>query len=196
MARLPGTQAVAITPTGGAAAGLGLLVVAWPLAWVSGWAYVVVVPAVAAVLAAAFAGWRPGPALAVAAAVVACAFSRAGTAVLATEGLLIMAYLIVAHAPAGLTRPGPWLRQQAPGGVAGLIASGAVLAALTLHQLTSAWLTAAGLAAAAVAYLIALPSKGAAAQAPQQAAAQQATTPASPQAAAPTPGRDSDFDVQ
>jgi hypothetical protein len=75
------------------------------------------------VLAAAFAGWRRGPALAVAAAVVACAFSRAGTAVLAAEGLLIVAYLIVADAPAGLSpkaRPGSWLRQQAPGGARAL----------------------------------------------------------------------------
>ena len=198
MARFPRTRAVAITQTGGAAAALGLLIVAWPLAWSPGWAYVVAVLGAAAVLAAAFAGWRPGPVLAVAAAVLACAFSRAGTAVLAAEGLLIMAYLIVADAPAGLTRPGLWLRQQAPSGVAGLIASGAVLAALALHQVTSAWLTAAGLAAAAVAYLIALPSKVATARAAQQAAAQQAAAQqaASLPAAAPASSRDSDLDVQ
>jgi hypothetical protein len=148
----------------GAAAALGLLVVGWPLAWASGWAYVVAVLGAAAALAAAFAGWRRGPVLAVAAAVVASAFSRAGTAVLAAEGLFIVAYLIVADAPAGLTRPGSWLRQQVPGVVAGLIASGAVLAALALHQVSSAWLTAAGLGAAAVAYLIALPSRHAAAR--------------------------------
>jgi len=206
MARFSGTRAVAITQPGAAAAALGLLIVAWPLAWAPGWAYVVAVLGAAAVLAAAFAGWRPGPALAVAAAVVACAFSRAGTAVLAAEGLLIMAYLIVADAPAGLPRPGSWLRQQAPGGVAGLIACGAVLAALALHQVTSAWLTAAGLAAAAVAYLIALPSKGAAAPAAQQAAAQQAAAqqaaaqqaaaPVSPQAAAPASRPDPDLEAQ
>jgi len=186
MARFPRTRAVAIAQTGGAAAALGLLVVAWPLAWSPGWAYVVAVLGAAAVLAAAFAGWRPGPVLAVAA------------AVLAAEGLLIMAYLIVADAPAGLTRPGLWLRQQAPSGVAGLIASGAVLAALALHQVTSAWLTAAGLAAAGVAYLIALPSKVATARAAQQAAAQQAAAQqaASLPAAAPASSRDSDLDVQ
>lgn len=148
----------------GAAAALGLLVVAWPLAWAPGGAYAVAVLGAAAALAAAFAGWRQGPALAVAAAVVACAFSRAGTAVLAAEGLFIVAYLIVADAPAGLTRPGSWLRQQVPGVVAGLIASGAVLAALALNQVSSAWLTAAGLAAGAVAYLITLPSRQAAAR--------------------------------
>ncbi len=41
--------------------------------------------------------------------------------------------------------------------MAGLIASGAVLAALALHQVSSAVLTVAGLAAAAGAYLVALP---------------------------------------
>jgi hypothetical protein len=165
--RRPGST----TPMRGAAAALGLLTVAWPLAWAPGWAYAVGGAGAAAVLAAALAGWRRGPALAVAAAVVACASSRAGTAVLAAEGVLIVAYLIVADAPAGLSpkaRPGSWLRQQAPAGVAGLIASGAVLAALALHQVSSAWLTAAGLAAAAVAYLIALPSR----QAPRSVSAQ------------------------
>ena len=73
-----------------------------------------------------------------AAAIAACAFSRAGTAVLAAEGLFILGYLLAADAPAGLTRPGSWLRHQAFGGVAGLIASGAVLAALALHQVSSA----------------------------------------------------------
>ena len=141
----------------GASVTLGLLALAWPLAWAPPWAYAVAVAGAAVVLAAALARWRRGPVLAVAAAVLACAFSRAGTAVLTAEGLFILGYLLAADAPAGLTRPGPWLRQQAFGGVAGLIASGAVLAALSLHQVSSAWLTAAGLAAAAGAYLVALP---------------------------------------
>ena len=122
---------------------LGLLTLAWPLAWAPPWAYATAVAGAAAVLAAALAGWRRGPVLAVAAAVAACAFSRAGTAVLTAEGLFILGYLLAADAPAGLTRPGSWLRQQAFGGVAGLIASGAVLAALALHQVSSVWLTAA-----------------------------------------------------
>jgi hypothetical protein len=136
---------------------LGLLTVAWPLAWAPGWAYAVAVLGAAAVLAAVLAGWRQGPVIAVATAIAACAFSRAGTAMLTAEGLFILGYLLAADAPAGLTRPGSWLRQQAFGGVAGLIASGAVLAALALHQVSSVWLTAAGLAAAAGAYLVALP---------------------------------------
>ena len=141
----------------GAAAALGLLTVAWPLAWARGWAYAVATAAAVAVLAGAFARWRRGPLLTVAAAILTCVFSRAGTLVLAAEGLFILGYLLASDAPAGLTRPGLWLRQQVFLGVAGLIGSGAVLAALALHQVSSAWLTAAGLAAAVGAYLIALP---------------------------------------
>ena len=139
------------------AAALGLLVLAWPLAWAPPWAYATSVLGAVAVLAGAFARWRRGPVLAVAAAVAACAFSRAGTAVLTAEGLFILGYLLAADAPPGLSRPGSWLRQQVPGVVAGLIASGAVLAALALHEVSSVWLTAVGLAAAAGAYLVALP---------------------------------------
>jgi len=157
MSRVP-----AITPAGvravrfpaamsGVAGALGLLTVAWPLAWAPGWAYAVASAGAVAVLAGTFARWRRGPALAVAAAILACAFSRAGTLVLAAEGWFILAYLLAADAG-----PGRWVRHQALPGAAGLIASGAVLAALALHQVSSAWLTAAGLAAAAGAYLIAL----------------------------------------
>ena len=148
--------AIMKTPSRGVAAALGLLTVAWPLAWAPGWAYVAAGAAAAAVLAAAFARWRRGPALAVAAAILACAFSRAGTLVLAAEGLFILGYLLAADAPAGLTRPGPWLRSQLRLCAAGLIAAGAVLAAFALRPSPSAWLTAAGLAAAVGAYLVAL----------------------------------------
>ena len=144
-------------PLSGAAAALGLVTVAWPLAWAPPWAYATASAGALAVLAAAFAHWRRGAVLAVAAAILACAFSRAGTLVLTAEGLFILAYLLAADAPAGLTRPGAWLRQQVPGAVAGLVGSGAVLAALALHQVSSVWLTAVGLAAVAGAYLIALP---------------------------------------
>jgi hypothetical protein len=139
---------------------LGLLIVAWPLAWAPGWAYPVAVAGAAAVLAAAFADWRSGPAVAAAAAIVCCAFTRAGPGLLAAEGLFILGYLLAADAPAGLPGPaswGRWLRHQLRLGVAGLIAAGAVLGALDLHQAYSAWLTVAGLAAAVAAYLIALP---------------------------------------
>ena len=169
---------------------LGLLTVAWPLAWAPGWAYRVAIAGAAAVLAGAFARWRRGPVLAVAAAVAVCAFSRAGTLVLAAEGLFILCYLLAADAPAGLSpgaRPGSWLRQQAPGVVAGLVTSGAVVAALAVHQASSAALTAANLAAAAGAYLIALPSRQVPGRVPRQVPGRVPRQ---------VPGRDSDVDVQ
>ena len=143
----------------GATAVLGLLTVAWPLAWAPTGTYLVAGLGALAVLAAAVLRWRPGPALAVAAAVISCAFSAAGAAVLAAEGLFILAYLLAADAPPGLARPGPWLRRQTPLLVAGLIAGGAVLAMDAVHLAASAWITLAGLAAAVAAYLIALPSR-------------------------------------
>jgi len=148
---------------------LGLLVIAWPLAWAPAWTYALAALGGLAVLAAA--RWRrrpvrpanPGnpisPALAVTAAIISCAVSSAGVAVLAAEGLFILGYLLLADLPAGLPGPGRWLRGQLPLLVAGLITGGAVLAAFAVHQASTAWLTAAGLAAAAVAYLIALPSR-------------------------------------
>jgi len=148
---------------------LGLLAMAWPLAWAPAGAYAVAVAGALAVLGAAVANWRSGPALAVAAAIAVSFFSRAGTAVLAAEGLFILCYLIAADAPGGLNPSAPgagpgssawwgrWLRNQLRLGVAGLIGTGAVLAALALHQASAAWLTVAGLAAAVAAYLIALP---------------------------------------
>jgi hypothetical protein len=175
---LPGAKFLAIMKTrfrgrvlSGAAAALGLLSLAWPLAWAPPWAYATAAAGAAAVLAGVFARWRRGAGLAVAAAILACAFSRAGIAVLAAEGLFILGYLLAADAPAGLTRLGSWLRHQLRLCVAGLVAAGAVLAAFALRPAPSAWLTAAGLAAAAAAYLIALPSRRA-------------------------PRRDSDVDVQ
>jgi hypothetical protein len=148
---------------------LGLLTVAWPLAWAPAGAYAVAVAGALAVLGAAVTSWRSGPALAAAAAIVVSALSRAGTGVLAAEGLFILCYLIAADAPRGLNQsasgagPGAsaswerWLGSQVRLGVAGLIGSGAVLAALALHQASAAWLTVAGLVAAVAAYFIALP---------------------------------------
>ena len=174
----------------GTGAALGLLTVAWPLAWAPGWAYAVAAAGAVAVLAGAFARWRRGPVLAVAAAVAACAFSRAGTLVLAAEGLFILCYLLAADAPAGLSpgaRPGSWLRYQALGVVAGLIASGEVVAALAVQQASSAALTAAGLAAAAGAYLVALPSRQVPRQVPRRVPRQVPRQ---------VPRRESDVDVQ
>ena len=78
--------------------------------------------------------------VAVAAAIVSCAFSNAGVAVLAAEGVFILGYLLAAGAPPGLTVPGRWLRRQAVLLVAGLIATGAVLAAYAVRPADSVWL--------------------------------------------------------
>ena len=86
------------------------------------------------------------------------AFSDAGVAVLAAEGVFILGYLLAAGAPPGLTVPGRWLRRQAVLLVAGLIATGAVLAAYAVRPADSVWLAFGGLAATVAAYLIALPS--------------------------------------
>ena len=166
--RLPARRAPSITPrlhartNGAVAAALGMLVLAWPLAWAPAWAYAAAGAGAIAVLGASLfraersRGW---PVIAVAAAVASCSFSRAGTAVLAAEGLFILAYLLAADAPAGLKGPGRWFRLQAFLVIPGLIASGAVAAALSLQRAESAWLTVVGLAAAVAAYLVALPAR-------------------------------------
>jgi hypothetical protein len=146
----------------GLAAVLGLLTVAWPLAWAPAWTYPMAGLGALAALAAAAPGWPRGPVLAVTAAVITCAVSTAGAAVMAAEGLFILAYLLAADAPRA--RPAPWLRRQAVLVVAGLIAVGAVLAMDAVHLAASAWITVAGLAAAVAAYLVALPSRASRAQ--------------------------------
>ena len=135
---------------------LGLLAVAWPLAWAPAWVYPVAGLGGLGVLAAA--RWGRGTALAVTAAIISCAASAAGVAVLAAEGMFVLGYLLGTGLPARAPRPGRWLRGQLPLLVAGLIAAGAVLAGFAVHQPESAWLTVAALAAAVAAYLIALPA--------------------------------------
>jgi hypothetical protein len=149
--------------TKGAALALGLLTIAWPLAWSPAWTYLVAGLGAAAVLAAAFLSWRPGPALAVAAAVVSCAAADAPVAVLAVEGLVILGYLLLVGAPPelgprarGQVPLGAWARGQVPLVVAGVLAGAAVLAAFAVRPSGSAWLALAGLAAAVAAYLVAL----------------------------------------
>ena len=123
---------------------LGLLTVAWPLAWSPAWTYLVAGLGGFAVLAAA----RWGSALAVASAVVSCAAADAPVAVLAVEGLVILGYLV---------SPGPWARGQLPLVAAGALTGAAVLAAFAVRPSGSAWLALAGLAAAVAAYLVAMP---------------------------------------
>jgi hypothetical protein len=159
LSRVPRQAGVArlaqVPPLTGLAVVLGLLTVAWPLAWAPAWTYPVAGLGAAAALTAP--RWRRGPVLAVAAGVVSCAVSTAGAAVLTAEGLFILCYLLAADAPPG--RPAQWLRRQAVLLVAGLIAAGAVLAMDAVHLAASAWITVAGLAAAVAAYLVALPRR-------------------------------------
>ena len=159
LSRVPRQAGVArlarVPPLAGLAVVLGLLTVAWPLAWAPAWTYPVA--GLGAVAALTAPRWRRGPVLAVAAGVVSCAVSTAGAAVLTAEGLFILCYLLAADAPPG--RPAQWLRRQAVLPVAGLIAAGAVLAMDAVHLAASAWITVAGLAAAVAAYLVALPRR-------------------------------------
>jgi hypothetical protein len=70
--------------------------------------------------------------------------------------MFILGYLLAADAPPSLVGPGRWLRRQAVLLMAGLIATGTVLAAYAIRPAGSAWLTLAGLAASVAAYLTAL----------------------------------------
>ena len=159
LSRVPRQAGVArlaqVPPLAGLAVVLGLLTVAWPLAWAPAWTYPVA--GLGAVAALTAPRWRRGPVLAVAAGIVTCAVSTAGAPVLTAEGLFILCYLLAADAPPG--RLAPWLRRQAVLLVAGLIAAGAVLAMDAVHLAASAWITVAGLAAAVAAYLVALPRR-------------------------------------
>jgi hypothetical protein len=153
---------------GAAALALGLLVAAWPAAWAlwtswePAWAWAgAVIGAVAAGVAAA-GWWRPAATVTVAAAAGQCAAGRLPAAALAAEGLFVLGYLILASAPGGMDRRLAlrWLRRQAPSGIAGLVAAGAVLAVLAPRALrppASPWFVLAGLAAAVAAYFAALP---------------------------------------
>lgn len=87
--------------------------------------------------------------------VIQCAIWPPGAVLLTAEGLLILGYLLLLDGPASL----PWLRGQARFGVAGLVGSGVVLAALALPSASSPWLVLAGLGAAVAAYLIAIPNR-------------------------------------
>jgi hypothetical protein len=159
---------------------LALLTVAFPLPWAPAWTYPLAAAGVLAALAAAVLRWRPGPALAVAAAIISSAFSGAGPLILAAEGLFILAYLLLADAPPALPGPGQWLRRQLPLAVAGLVAAAAALAAFAIRPSASRWLTLAGIAAAVAAYLIALPSLRSAEHPPNAPASNSLTNTSDP----------------
>ncbi|HTT00174.1 MAG TPA: hypothetical protein VMI33_26535 [Streptosporangiaceae bacterium] len=101
----------------------------------------------------------PAGTLATGIAVIQCAAWPPGTLGLAAEGLLILGYVLLLDGPVpiGSATAGRWLRGQVPAGAAGLVGTGAVLAALAAPPAASPWLVLAGLAAAVAAYLIAVP---------------------------------------
>jgi hypothetical protein len=99
---------------------------------------------------------------AAATAVAISVIGHLGVVSLAAEGLLILGYVILLDWPQhaqGAVR-WRWLRQQAPAGLAGLIATGAVLASLAVSPPASPWIVLTGLACAVTAYLVALPRSG------------------------------------
>jgi len=91
--------------------------------------------------------------------IIECAASRLDTVAMAGEGLLLLGFLLLLGRPAGLaggtTRA--WLRLRLPAVLAGVAATGIVLAALAAVPGSSPWLALGGLAAAAAAYLVAAP---------------------------------------
>ncbi len=101
----------------------------------------------------------PAGTLAAGIAVIQCAVWPPGTVGLAVEGLLILGYLLLLDGPvpAGAALAGRWLRGQVPAAIAGLVGTGAVLAALAAPSTASSWLVLAGLAVAVAAYVIAVP---------------------------------------
>ncbi len=96
---------------------------------------------------------------AAATAVVLSVIGHPGAVSLAAGGLLILGYVILLDWPQPAERgvAWRWLRQQAPAGLAGLIATGAVLASLAVSPPASPWIVLAGLASVVAAYLVALP---------------------------------------
>jgi hypothetical protein len=127
--------------------------------------------------AAAMAGRAPGPAradaadrvrtaagtVAAVAVIIECAASRLGTAAMAGEGLLLLAFLLLLGRPAGLAggTARTWLRLQLPAVVGAVAATAIVLAALAAVPGSSPWLALGGVAAAVAAYLVAAPRGGA-----------------------------------
>jgi hypothetical protein len=144
-----------------AAVAAGLVLVAAPAMAGPGWAYLVAMGgAVAAVVAVRRRSAALGT-LAATAAIIECAVSHLSTVGLAGEGVLLLAFLLLASTPAALApeAAGRWLRQQVPAALGGLAALVVVFAALEARPVASTWLVIAGLIAAVVAYLIAVPRR-------------------------------------
>jgi hypothetical protein len=139
----------------------GLALVVAPALAGPGWAYLVALGGAIAVVAAVRQRWTSVGTLAATAAITECVVSHLSTVALAGEGLLLLAFLLFAAAPATLAPEvaGRWLRLQAPAALAGLTATALVLAALAAKPVAATWLIVAGLIAAVAAYLIAAPRR-------------------------------------
>lgn len=145
-----------------AAAVSGLVLVGAPALASPGWVYPVAVAGGIAAVVAAARRWAGVGTLTVVSAVAECAGSRLDVTALAGEGLLLLAFLLLLDAPAGMAGPAAsrWLRLQVPAALAGLTGATLVLVSLALTPAASTWLVVTGLAAAVTAYLIALPRAG------------------------------------
>jgi hypothetical protein len=158
----------------------GLLLVTVPLPAEPVWAYLIGAAGLAAAFAApvtalirrwvtarrpALGNWfRPaqwaGPGtLTATAAIAECAVSRLNAAALAAEGLLLLGYLLLLDAPSGArwTATARWLRSRIRAALAGVMATGLVLAGLAAAPSVASWILLAGLGAAMAAYLVAVP---------------------------------------
>ncbi|HEY2575026.1 MAG TPA: hypothetical protein VGI74_01840 [Streptosporangiaceae bacterium] len=101
-----------------------------------------------------------GPGTFIAAAAIAeCAVSRLNAAALAAEGLLLLGYLLLLDTPTGVrwSATARWLRSRIRAVLAGVTATGLVLAGLAAAPSVAPWILLAGLAAAITAYLVAIP---------------------------------------
>ena len=142
--------------------GAGMIVLPAPELTGRAWA---LLPAGLVLVAASLAGptarWRVVGTLAAAAAVIESAVGRPGLAVLASEGLLILGYLLLVDAPHAMTAAVTvrWLRLQLPAAVWGAVTAATVLVVLAVPVPVSAWLLVAGAAAAVAAALLALPRR-------------------------------------
>lgn len=159
----------------------GVVLIVVPVAAEPVWAYLIGAAGLAAAFTApvtalirrwvtarrpALGRWFPpahwaGPGTLIATAAIAeCAVSRLNAAALAAEGLLLLGYLLLLDAPTGArwTATAQWLGTRFRAVLAGVMATGLVLAGLAAAPSSvTSWFLLAGVAAAMVAYLVAVP---------------------------------------
>ncbi|HEY1919506.1 MAG TPA: hypothetical protein VGH27_28380 [Streptosporangiaceae bacterium] len=149
------------TAASAGAVAAGLVLVVAPALAAPGWIWLVALGGAIAAVASVQRRWTGLGTLAAAAAIIECAAAHLSTIGLAGEGLLLLAFLLLAGTPAALApeAAGRWLRLQVPAALAGVAGTVVVLAALAAKPVASIWLVAVGLVAAVAAYYIALPRR-------------------------------------